>query len=122
MHARMAALLVGAAVLFSGAPLALAKPAHHQFSGEVSQIDGAAKTVVVKQKTKAGDEMTFSVGLDTKIMQGSRAKSLGELEIGERVKLTYADEGPKHVAKRIEVLPAKAGKTHASKKSTNESY
>jgi hypothetical protein len=110
MRSKTAAVLVGTAFLLAGAPLALAKPAQHQFWGQVSQLDSAARTLAVKPNS-GKQEMTFTLAPDAKIMQGAKARSLADLEVGERVKVSYADEGTAHKAERIEVFAAQA-KTH----------
>lgn len=111
MRSKTAAVLVGAAFLLAGAPLALAKSAAHQFWGEVSHLDSTAKTLAVKPNS-GKQEMTFTLAPDAKIMQGSKAKSLAELKVGERVKVSYADEGSTHRAQRIEVFAAQTAKTY----------
>ena len=101
------AIFAAAAILLAGAPAALAKGATQQFSGQISQIDAVGKTLAVKEQGKTHMEMTFAVASDAKIMAGSTAKNLGELKVGERVKVSYADVGSKHEAQRIEVMHAK---------------
>lgn len=114
MHSRIAAVLVGGVALFlAGAPMGVANAAGHQLSGEVSQLDATAKTVTVKETRASGKEMTFTMAPSVKIMQGSRPKNLGDLEIGTRVTVTYADKGSTHMAKRIEVHPSKTAKDPA---------
>ena len=111
MSSRIAALLVGGAFLLAGAPMALAKTAEHQFSGEVTHVDAAAKTLAVKDPSaKAAKEMTFTLLPETKIMEGPKARHLAELKVGEKVKVSYADQGMTHQAQRIEVAPAKTAK------------
>lgn len=115
MRSRFAAILVSGAFLLAGAPVAVAKTMQHQFSGEVSRTDSTAKTFVVKDHATSAKEMTFSLAPDAKIMQGAKARSLAELKVGERVKVSYTDEGSKHQAKRVEVLPAKTAKAPPAK-------
>jgi hypothetical protein len=101
------AIFAAAAILLAGAPVALAKDATQQFSGQISQIDTVGKTLAVQQESKNPTKMTFAVASDAKIMAGFTAKSLGELKVGEHVKVSYADVGSKHEAQRIEVTSAK---------------
>jgi hypothetical protein len=116
MRSKVAAILVGGAFLFAGAPMALAKTAEHQFSGVVSHLDSAARTLAVKNHDGGtGKEMKFALASDAKIMQGSQARGLGQLKIGERVKVTYADQGSTHQAKRIDVLPARTARAASAK-------
>lgn len=116
MRSKIAAVLVGAAFLLAGAPMALAKTDQHQFSGGVTRLDAAAKTLAVKEQGgKTGKEMTFTLAPEAKIMQGSKATSLGALKVGEQVRVTYADQGSTHQAQRIEVLPAQTAKAGTSK-------
>jgi hypothetical protein len=102
-----AAILAAAAILFAGAPAAFAAPATHQFSGQISQINTLGKTLSVKEKGTMHTEMTFALASDAKIMAGPKETSLADLEVGEQVKVSYADIGSKHEAKRIEVMHAK---------------
>ena len=113
------AIFAAAALLLVGASAAIAKSATQQFSGQISRIDSVAKTLVVKEEGNTHTEMTFTVGSYAKIMEGSKATSLGELKVGEHVKVSYADVGSKHEAQRVEAMPAKTaaakpyGKTSA---------
>jgi hypothetical protein len=50
------------------------------------------------------EEMTFTLATDAKIMAGPKAKNLGDLKVGERVKVSYLDEGKSHRAQRIDVV------------------
>jgi len=117
MRSKIVPLLFGAAFLLVAAPMALAKPMEHNFSGEVSHMDSAAKTLTVKEHGgKTGHDMTFTMAPAAKIMQGSKARSLTELEVGERVKVTYSDLGSVHQAQRIEVLAAKTANAKPASK------
>jgi hypothetical protein len=83
----------------------------------VSHLDAKTKTLTVMKDdsgTNAG-ETSFTLAPGVKIMQGSKAKSLGQLEAGERVKVTYTDQGVTHQAKRIDVLPTKTAKAAPAK-------
>ena len=102
MRSKTAMAVMGAYIL-AAAPMARA--AEHQFSGDVSRLDATAKTLVVKEDgAKSPKEMTFSLATDAKIMQGAKARSFADLKVGERVKVSYADAGSAHQAKRIDVL------------------
>lgn len=116
MRSKIAVILVGGAFLLAGAPMALAKTAHHLFSGEVTHLDSTAKTVAVKGHSsgKADKEMTFTLGPEAKIVDGIKARKFGELEVGTRVQVSYADEGSAHQAMRIEMLPPRTAKAAAS--------
>lgn len=119
MRSMTVAFLVGAAFLLLGAPMGLAKPAAHLFSGEVSHLDKAAKTLAVKERAgKPWKEMTFTLAPNAKITQGAQAKSLGELKVGERVRVTYDEQGDAHQAQKVEVLAAKTAQAKPAYKPT----
>jgi len=106
-----AAIFAAAALLLAGAPAAFAASATHQFSGQISQINTVGKTLSVKEKGTTHTEMTFALATDAKIMEGAKATSLGDLKVGEHVKVSYADVGSTHEAQRIDVMHAKTAMT-----------
>ena len=109
------AVLAGAAFLIGGAPMTLAKTDQHEFSGSVIRFNSTAKTLAVQESgAKTGKTMSFTLAPDAKIVQGTQAKSLAELKVGERVKVTYSDKGSAHSAQRVELIAAEPVKSHAS--------
>lgn len=117
MRFKTGAILVGSAFLLAGASAALAKSADQHFSGKVKSIDQTEKTLVVSSES-GKEQMTFKLASDAKIMQGTTAESLTALKVGERIKVSYLDEGSRHQANRIDLLSgsvAKAKTTHPAK-------
>jgi TusA-related sulfurtransferase len=41
-------------------------------------------------------------------MEGSKVRTFAELKVGERIMVTYTDQGSTHQAKQIDMLPATA--------------
>lgn len=128
MRFKTVAMIVGGAFLLVGAPMALAKPpappakpVTHLFSGEVTHLDSVAKTVAVKEHdAMTGKVMTFTLATDAKIMRGAAAKTLGDLKVGDQIKVAYADQGMTHKAHRIDLLPAKVAKAKTHPMSTSK--
>ncbi len=82
------------------APSAPAKAKMQKFSGTVEKVDEAAKEIVVK---KGSDEKTFSLGDQTKFMQGKKELTFSALKKGEHVSVRYRMEGSKLTAERVYV-------------------
>jgi hypothetical protein len=61
----------------------------HQYSGEVTKVDTAAKSIVVKNKK---DEMTFDVGM---------ARMKGEVKEGDKVTVKYTKKEGKMTASSV---------------------
>lgn len=83
------------------------KPSHakagtrtKQITGEVTEIDLKAQVVRVKGKNGA-----ISVGLTdkTKVMMDKEAKTIGDVQIGDRVTIKYREANGKQTAKNIEI-------------------
>jgi hypothetical protein len=79
-----------------------AKPKVHQFTGDVTAIDTAAKTLNVKGKK---DEKTFDIG---------NAKMKAEPKAGDKVLVKYTEKDSKNTANSVTVT--KAAKKDAPKK------
>jgi Cu/Ag efflux protein CusF len=73
-----------------------------QITGEVTGIDLKAQTVSVKSKNG-----TVSAGLTdkTKVTMGREAKTLGDVQAGDRVTMKYREANGKQTAKSIEIKP-----------------
>ena len=85
------------------APSAPAKSAPakmEKFYGTIEKIDQAAKEIVVK---KGSNEKTFSLGDQTKFMQGKKELSFSDLKTGEHVSVRYKTEGNKLTAEKVSV-------------------
>jgi hypothetical protein len=109
MRSKIAAVLAGGAFLLAGAMPALAVTADHQLSGKVSHLDAKAKTVAVKEEGGTTAKVTsFTLAPDAKVMEGSKVRTFAELKVGERIMVTYTDQGSTHQAKQIDMLPATA--------------
>lgn len=96
-----------AALVFGGASTSSAKDTTNQFTGEISRIDSARKILVVKQQGPHMKEMNFALASNAEIKSGYLTKDLEDLKPGERVKVSYVDQGSKHEAQRIDLLHAK---------------
>ncbi len=122
MRSEIAAALAGGALLLAAALPAVASTAEHQLSGKVSQLDAKAKILAVKKDDSGttATEVSFTLAPDAKIMAGAKARSLGDLRVGESVKVTYTDQGSTHQAKRIDVLQANTAKAAPAKSSSTK--
>jgi Cu/Ag efflux protein CusF len=71
-----------------------------QITGEVTEIDLKGQTVSVKSKNG-----TISAGLTdkTKVTMDKEAKTLGDVQAGDRVTMKYKEVNGKQTAKSIEI-------------------
>jgi Cu/Ag efflux protein CusF len=77
-----------------------AKPMKHEYTGDIKSIDVAKKTLTVLKKE--GDEKTFVVAEKAKIiLKGKEAAELSDLKVGDKVTLSYTEEGGALHAHRI---------------------
>ena len=89
--------------------------------GQVVSSDSRSNTLVVKVENKtgtgspgspgamgspSGEDMSFVVGPDTKILKGSKKASLSEVSSGDRVTVNYRTVGGKNMAVSIGIEPA----------------
>jgi hypothetical protein len=86
--------------------------------GQVVSSDSRSNTLVVKVENKAGtgspgnmgspsgEDISFVVGPDTKILKGSKKASLSEVSSGDRVTVNYRTVGGKNMAVSIGIEPA----------------
>jgi Cu/Ag efflux protein CusF len=87
------------------APATTAPATMEKFSGEVKNVDAAAKSMVVaKEKV----EKSFVVTADTKIAKGKEALKFEDLKAGMNVTIEYKKDGDKLIAA---VIKAAAPKT-----------
>lgn len=106
--------MLGIAAASFGAP---AKAQEAWATGSLEKFDATAKSVVLKQGTH---EMTFTLGADARLMQGTKTLQASDLtaDAGRRVRIRYTLDGATKVADRIEVqgnAPVSAAKTTAKK-------
>jgi Na+-transporting methylmalonyl-CoA/oxaloacetate decarboxylase gamma subunit len=86
---------------------AAAKAKVHQFTGEVTASDAAAKTITVKKTVKGKDEeKTFDV---------AGLKDL-DIKAGDKVTVKYTEADGKNVAKSVKKAAAKKAAPKAEKK------
>ena len=78
------------------------KPKTHQYTGEVTAIDMAAKTLSVKGKK------------DDKVFDIANVKMKSEPKAGDKVVVTYTEQDGKNIAKTVKIT--KAAKKDAPKK------
>lgn len=70
--------------------------------GEVKKVDVAGNKLLVM----VGTELTFTVTEKTEIRQGSDAKKLADVKVGDRVKVSYNRTGENRVATNIAIRGA----------------
>ena len=68
--------------------------------GEVKKVDVAGNKLVVL----VARELTFTVTEKTKIRQGDDAKTLADVKVGDRVKVSYNRTGDNRVATNVAIL------------------
>lgn len=78
-----------------------------QVTGEVTAVDATAKTLTVKGK--AGD-VALTADDKTTVKIGKEKKALGDIKVGDKVTVRYAEMDGKNVAKSITVKAAPAEK------------
>jgi Cu/Ag efflux protein CusF len=90
------------------------KPKKHEFTGEITKIDVATKAVTAKN---AKDEEKIFTADKAKIhTKGKEASELSDLKVGDKVTVSYTEEGGKNVAHRI--APPDASKKKDTKPAT----
>jgi Cu/Ag efflux protein CusF len=76
------------------------KPKKQQYTGEVTKVDAAGKSITVKKGE--GDEKTFGVADKAKVAtKDKEAAELSDLKVGDKVTVHYTEEGGKDVAHKI---------------------
>jgi multidrug resistance efflux pump len=117
MRATVATLVLGLCCLIGASASQAAGTS--LLTGKITKVDTSAKTVVVKEQFKPQKEMTFSLASNAKILAGSKEKSLADLKVGERVKVSYTTEGMQHRAEKIEMLGMKTASAKPPKPTSN---
>jgi 3-dehydroquinate synthase class II len=100
---------VVSATLLAGS-MALAG-AGREVRGTVTRVDATTHTLVIKEMAAPRNEFQLMLDNAAQITQNGKPASAGDLKTGERVKVTYSDQGSTHQATRVEILPAKAAKS-----------
>ena len=96
----MKQVLVFATLLILSWPAPAAEQTRSSFTGIVSAVDEKASVVTVKGATAS---RAFAVSSDTAIVTlGNTNAALRDLEVGDRVSVTFTDENGKVTARRIE--------------------
>jgi hypothetical protein len=73
-----------------------------KFNGVIEKVDPATKEFVAQFHKET---MTFSVGENTKFMEGSINLAFSDLKKGEWATVEYQKEGPKLVASMVKIWP-----------------
>ena len=73
-----------------------------KFNGVIEKVDPASKEFVAQFHKET---MTFSVGENTKFMEGSINLAFSDLKKGEWATVEYQKEGPKLVASMVKIWP-----------------
>lgn len=82
------------------------KPKKHEYTGKITKIDGTSVTVKKKE-----EEKTFSAGEKLKvIVPGKEAGELSDLKVGDKVTVTFLEEGGKNVASQFQHADTKPKK------------
>ena len=82
------------------------KPKKHQYTGEITKIDGTSVTV----KKKDGEKV-FSAGDKLKVVvPGKEAGELSDLKVGDKVTVTFTEDGDKNVASKFQHADTKPKK------------
>jgi hypothetical protein len=108
----MSTVAAFSAALLAGS-MALAD-ASHQVRGDLSSFDAASRTLVVKETSAPRKEVRLTLGDSAKIIALGKPGTTADLKAGERVKVSYTDQGATHQATRVEILPEKAATTKKS--------
>lgn len=79
-----------------------------QVTGEVTQVDGATKTLAVKGKKGV---VVVALTDSTKVTMDEAVRTLSDIQTGDRVTVKYREFGGKPTAKSIEIKVAKQAKS-----------
>jgi len=84
--------------------------------GTIAAIDATAKTVTVKTEK---EQLSFKLASNVALVDAGKPIALGELKVGDHVKVDYLTAGGSHSATRVErvhAMPAKAPQHQTSTK------
>ena len=80
------------------------KPKAHSLTGEITALDAAAGTLTVKGKS---GEKSFKAAADAKIVAAEKKDAtLADLKVGDKVQVSYVEDGGANIAKKIGPAPA----------------
>ena len=90
------------------------KPKKHEYTGEITKIDGTSVTV-----KKKDEEKVFSAGEKLKVVvPGKEAGELSDLKVGDKVTVTFTEDGGKNVASKFQHADTKPKKEKKAETST----
>jgi Cu/Ag efflux protein CusF len=76
------------------------KPKVHQFTGEVSAVDAAGKSVTLKNKD--GETKVIVLNEKSKVSTADKkAAELTDVKVGDKLVASFTEEGGKNVATRV---------------------
>ena len=76
------------------------KPKPHQFTGEITKVDAAAKSITLKNSK--GEEKTFTLSDKAKVStKDKEAAELSDLKVGDKVTAHYTEQDGKMMASKI---------------------
>ena len=82
------------------------KPKSHEYTGKITKID--ATSVTVKKKD---EEKVFSAGEKLKVVvPGKEAGELSDLKVGDKITVTFTEDGGKNVASKLQHADTKPKK------------
>jgi len=88
-----------------------AKAAKHEFTGEITKIEGTTVTV----KKKEGEEKTFTAAEKLKVVvPGKEAGEITDLKVGDKVTVTSGEDGKAHRIVHADAKPKKKEKPAAA--------
>ena len=98
------------AFFMTGSAIAADKVIVKQITGDIVTIDVAVKTLTVRGK-KA--EVVITADDKTAVKMNKEKKTLSDIQVGDKVKLKYAEIQGKKIARSIEIKAAKTEKKGA---------
>lgn len=100
--------LAGALALAAAAQAS--PPAAKHFRGEIKRLDSSARTLVVREAKAPKQELQFVLAADAEIHAGAKTETIADLKTGERVSLSYTQNGGMREVHRVDVTPPAAAK------------
>lgn len=99
-----ALLALAAAAGAASAVEAPAPPAARVIVGELTRVDLARRSVLVKTEGRDAGEMEVRTGPDTRFVSRGRAVRLEDLRPGDRVVLVAGEEGGRRLARVVKIV------------------
>ena len=72
----------------------------NSINGKVKNIDLDTKTITI---TKRNQDALITVNDETKIMMGKESKSLLDVKVGDKIRVTYAEVDGNRIAKKVSI-------------------